>query len=286
MAAPHLIVGGDSWMGRALGAGLRSAGAEVLATSRRTASPQALHLDLAATPDSWALPDQVDAAFLFSAVTSLAACRQDPEGTRRINVQNTLALAQRLLDRGAFVLFPSTNLVFDGEQPFCAAEAPRSPRGVYGRHKAEAEEGLLALGGNVAVLRMTKVVGPDIPLFTAWARDLRAGQPVFPFHDMVMAPLPLALVLRAFCALAEARAPGIWQVSAQEDIPYARAAGFLCRRLGADPGLVRPISWRDRPGVEEPPRHTTLDPSRLQQAFGITSPRAEDSLNEVFRSLE
>ncbi|HBE95219.1 MAG TPA: 2-deoxy-D-gluconate 3-dehydrogenase, partial [Desulfovibrio sp.] len=35
MAAPHLIVGGDSWMGRALGAGLRSAGAEVLATSRR-----------------------------------------------------------------------------------------------------------------------------------------------------------------------------------------------------------------------------------------------------------
>src|ERR1700691_3391804 len=110
-----LIVGGDSEIGAAAYRAMKAQGATVAATTRRSEHVAADRpfLDLAAPLDSWAPPPGTQAVCLCAAIARLSACADDPEGSVHVNVVQTLALVQKLLERGIAVVFLSTNQVFD-----------------------------------------------------------------------------------------------------------------------------------------------------------------------------
>ena len=117
------------------------------------------HIDLT---EEIILSDQIryDSAVLCAGITRLAKCREDPIGTRRINVEGALNLAQYLSDQGSQVIFLSTDKVYDGMSQYRSPEDEVSPVSEYGRQKAEAEKGILGLPNGV-VLRVAKVIYPD-----------------------------------------------------------------------------------------------------------------------------
>lgn len=264
-----LIVGGDGLIGAALTSELRRAGVHVLRTTRRP-DVDGLRLDLTRDPATVVLPEAVDVAFLCAAQSRLQDCAVDPVGTQLVNVDHTVQLAARLVAAGAFVVFVSTTQVFDGSQPGRHPLDVTCPVTEYGRQKAAAEAALLGLlGERVAILRLTKVIGPGMPLLWGWAQALRRGEPVHPFADAFMAPVPLSCSVQALQLLANRRAAGLWHLSATRDIPYAAAARYLGKRVGARPELVQPVPAAASGVV--PPRHTTLDASGLC-ALGVTIP--------------
>jgi dTDP-4-dehydrorhamnose reductase len=278
-----LVVGVDGQIGKALWSRLAISGAAAWGTSRRPCSAAGvLPLDLADEPRSWHLPRDVETAYLCAAVASLAACRASPAESALVNVERTAALGQRLVEAGAFVVFLSTNLVFDGSLPFRSPRDDVSPATEYGRQKAEAERRLLALGNAVAVVRLTKVLGPATPFLAQWRADLARAEPIRPFSDVVMAPLPLGFVGESLARLAGARRPGLFQLSADRDVTYAQAARRMARRLGADPQLVRAIGCEESDVVlESNPRHTTLDTTRWQSELGAAPPSPWQSIDEA-----
>ncbi len=287
-----LVIGADGGIGKELTAALRAKGRNPLATTRRSVplpsgAPDALYLDLAGDMGSWAPPETADVAFFCAAITATDQCRKDPAGTRLVNVENTVLLAEQLVLGGWFVVFLSTNLVFDGSMPQCAASAPVCPRTEYGRQKAEAEARLLALGSSVAVLRLSKVLTPNFSLFLRWAVELSQGRPVAPFNDMGMAPVPMDLLIQVLLDLAESPLGGIWQLSATDEMSYAQAALQLCRHRGSSEALVRPVSWQEAcPDLEHVPAHNTLDCSRLTQAFGLEPLSARHALARTFGEMQ
>ena len=192
--------------------------------------PGCLHLELTNSPECWSLPDSIGTAYLCAGITTHDACRQDPAGSRQVNVHRTVELARRLLAEGAFVVFPSTSLVFDGSTAYSDALRPVSPRTEYGRQKAEAERELLSLPGT-AVVRMSKVLGLDWPLGKKWRAALEGGLPIHPFSDMVMAPMSIDFAVDVLVKVGSAKAEGIHQISADHDIAYAEAAARLVSRL-------------------------------------------------------
>lgn len=274
MSQPLLIVGADGLLGGALLHRARAAGVPCQATRLApTAADPALHsLDLAAPLDAWEPPAPTHAALLCAAVTRLDACRADPARTRHINVVQTLELARRLTARGVFVVFPSSNLVFDGDLSRTPADHPVHPRTEYGRQKAEVEAGLRDLGPHIAIVRLTKVVHPDWPLLRAWRDALAAGQPVHPFPDLVCAPIPLDRVVDGLLAIARDRRAGLWQFSAARDVSYADLARHVADRLNAPAALVQPRPAGDLGGVEHRPAHTTLDTSRARRELDLEFP--------------
>jgi dTDP-4-dehydrorhamnose reductase len=270
---PLLIVGAEGLLGSALVAQARQRGLEVCATmqQRDDASEGVHRLDLAEPPDAWS-PPPCSSAVLCAAVTSLEACRRDPVSTRHINVTQTLRLAERLVQTGAFGVFISSNLVFDGARPCRPAGDTLCPKTEYGRQKAEVERALAAWGDSVAVVRLTKVVSPRWPLLRGWLEALRGGRAIEAFEDMVCAPIPLDLTTRGLLEVARRRKPGIWQFSAAADVSYADLARDLAVRLGTDAGLIRHVSARDRLAPEHLPEHTTLDTSRAVRELGMSFP--------------
>ncbi|NJM59216.1 MAG: sugar nucleotide-binding protein [Oscillatoriales cyanobacterium RU_3_3] len=272
-----LIVGADSSIGQALAARLRSGGKPVLETTRRreTLTETRIFLDLTQEKEieNWNPPAQIETAYLCAAVTSLAQCNQDSMQSAEVNVRNTISLARNLISRGTFVVFLSTNQVYDGSIPFRKADDRVCPQNEYGRQKAEAEKHLLALGNLVSIARFTKVLNHNVPLFQRWIQELRNNRPIHPFLDMVMAPVPLFFAVDVLSRLAELRLPGIIQVSGEQDITYDRVAYYITRQIGANLELVKPIKSKEA-GLhpEFVPLHTTLDTTQLRVQLGLETP--------------
>jgi dTDP-4-dehydrorhamnose reductase len=283
----HLVVGADGLVGRMLAAHLADKGLYVVTTTRRRdrTNQTRLFLDLADNTATWELPERVTVAVLCAALTKIDLCRQDPATTANVNVTGTVALAKNLAAAGAFVIFLSTNQVFDGSQPQRRPDELPAPATEYGRQKAETEKQLLALGRQVSIVRFTKLLSPDMALFTNWAQALKNGQIIHPFSDMTMAPVPMTFAVEVLGRIAERRRPGIVQVSADQDITYEQAARFLAERLNADDKLIQPIRARDSGGsFESIPRHTTLDTTILRTELGLEPPNVWTALTSVLPS--
>src|SRR5262245_13653158 len=110
-----LIVGGDSFIGRAVRSRHADGGDRVTYTTRRPGSTGATPLDLRNVPSEWAPPTNVETAYLCAAVARVDECENDPAGARAVNVDGTLSVARALLASGTFVVLLSTNYVFCDE---------------------------------------------------------------------------------------------------------------------------------------------------------------------------
>jgi len=275
-----LVVGVDSMIGGALASAWSERGAHVIGTTRRAvAAGPWIHLDVSSPAEPrFRFSRTPELAYLCAAVTNMERCEEDPAGTSRVNVQGTVGLARRLSCEGAWILFPSSNIVFDGNSPGRMAQDAVSPPAEYGRQKARAEAEILSLG-NSAVIRMGKVVGRSTGPFAGWAQSLRQGVSIEAFTDKVCAPLSLGRTAQLMVTMGERRLAGTFQACARRDITYEEAARFLARRLGASEALVRPVLGRDR-GIRSSflPAHTTLDASALVASVDWTPPDPEAEL--------
>jgi len=281
----YLIVGGDSQIGTGIAKLLENAGEKVLKTTRRkhSATVNALHLDFADDISRWEPPPDIHTVFLCAAVTSIEQCRLNPGKTKKINVENTLKIAAKLSENNAKIIYPSTNLVFDGQILYQKAGDSPNPRTEYGRQKAEVERGILGLSENHSIVRLTKVINNRMPLLINWIKDLTSRIPIFPFSDMVISPIPLDFASNALVKTAKNQKSGIWQVSGKNDVTYEQIARHIARKLGVSQDYVKPIKTIDSEfEFESVPKHTTLDASRIEKELGLIGPDIWETIDRLF----
>lgn len=281
----HLVVGGESMVGAALVQRLTRSGMNVRGTTRRhdAITDTNLFLDLSPVPDNWSPPEPVDVAILCAGVTRLKACKEQPEESRRINVEGIVKVAEILRKQGAFIIYLSTNQVFDGTQPLVTPSSFTAPVTEYGRQKAEAEQSLSKAGSVDAIVRLTKVIGPVNALIEGWKRDLLSGHTITPFSDMTLAPVPLSSVLSILTMIAQERRSGTFHVSGERDITYAEAARIGAEVLHVSPELVQPmLSVQADPDSEPSPINTSLNIDLLKATFGIAPPEVRWTIESAF----
>jgi dTDP-4-dehydrorhamnose reductase len=280
-----LVIGGDSVVGAALVRALTQRGDTVYATTRRrnTVNGDSLHLDLADDGIETVPLPVTDIAFFCAAVSGFAVCRNDPVLARRVNVEGTGKLARRLTRQGVYSVLLSSTAVFDFQRPRVPADAPLRPLTMLGQIKAEAERTFLALGQAASVLRLTKVVTPDAPLFAEWIAALRRHSSISAYSDLHIAPISLADATRAMFAVAGDRGSGIYQVSGASDISYLDVARHLAKMMGVPPGRIRSkLAVENGIPASEVPRFTTLESSRIEALTGCGAPDPYDLIETIF----
>jgi dTDP-4-dehydrorhamnose reductase len=273
------IIGSDGAIGVALHARLDALGIPTIRSSRRQHSRDALHLDLR-KPDLGVRLCENDVVVLAAAMTNLASCREDPAAARQANVEAPFSLARQAREAGAFVVFPSTNQVFDGAQIDPEPDTPVAPRSTYGKLKAEAEARLAELGPDVAILRLGKAIGPHLGLFASWRCDLLAGRPIKAFGDLVMAPIAIVKVACALERIGMLRAGGVRHLSGGTEVDYASAARHFAARIGALENLVVPALAAEA-GIPESerPRHARLAAGDIEKIVGFAGADARRELD-------
>lgn len=277
-----LIVGSDSLIGSALRESCQHRKLPFYETSRRPRR-NGIRLDLSEQPSHWQVPCGIRIGILCGAVTKISDCERDPIRTRRVNVEAPVLLASMLQEKGAAVLFLSTSLVFGGHTMAAKWDDPLKPETAYGHQKAEAEALISEIGPRVAILRITKVVHPLLPLFMEWATRLRSRLVIRPFSDRVFSPVPISLVVKAILSIVTAFTPGIFQLSGDKDISYSAAASLLAKFLDVPETLVQPRLSQTCHTVTAM-RHTTLTPNLPPGVAAAASfPSVEETLADVYQ---
>ena len=124
-----LIIGCDGMIGTALMSFLVESGVSVIGTTRRKESITSYKgfLDLTEKIEQWIVPPTIEVAVLLAGESKVTVCQKDPERTRQINVEKIVYLANYLIANDVFVVYLSTNQVFDGSKPYQTTGSPFSP---------------------------------------------------------------------------------------------------------------------------------------------------------------
>lgn len=263
MMHSSLVVGVNGIIGSALFKRLRSRNVSVVGTTQRIhlKDDGVFYLNLLDPPNLWKFPkDKFDVAYICAAISRMASCEDDPTKSRQVNVIGMKNLVRHLIDTGTFVIFLSTNQIFSGNSPYVPANAPCNPMNEYGRQKSEAEEDIQSYLDHWAIIRLTKVMEPDMPLLKQWVEKLEANHPIEAFEDMMLAPVSLRQVIDTLILIAEKKQSGVYQLSGAKDISYLTMAHYLTDHLKRAKNLVHPTSATDK-GIKKIflPRFTTLD---------------------------
>ena len=288
----YLLIGGDSELGASTYRYLKQSGHAVQATTRRrdAVSPERPFFDILHSLDDWNPARSVDAACIFVAVARLRDCAADPIASAQINVAQTLRLIDRLNADGTYVLFLSSNQVFNGERPNVPADAPACPISEYGRQKAEAEAAIrerMAKGAPLAILRLSKILSPNLELIRSWISALLSGKSIRAFNDMTLAPVPIDLANAAIAALLQEKRPGVYQLTGPRDVTYADIGTRLARELGVSPELIESVSaYSTAMPKGATPRYTTLDSTFLRERYGIVVPDVWEALTPILEATK
>jgi dTDP-4-dehydrorhamnose reductase len=155
-----LIIGVDSQIGIALKNYLTTKKITVFGTTRKKENTNlnTYYFDLE-KPDFEIFTNKISSVVFCAATTNIAECEKDPQKHQAINVTNTIKTIEKLAQNNSFVIYLSSNAVFDGKKAFYKNKDKTCPTTLYGKFKTEVEEYLTTeLENNSCVLRLTKVI--------------------------------------------------------------------------------------------------------------------------------
>ncbi len=282
-----LVVGSDGLIGNALVSKLEASGMNIMGTTRRKKSVSAKNpfLDLEEDNSSWEPGAAPRAAVICAGVTSLKKCQERRAETEKVNIRGICSLINTLAALNSYVVFISSDKVFDGAKPFPAPDDPVSPATEYGRQKAVVERLISGLGARICVIRFTKVVGPADKLFSEWRKALNRGEVIHPFLDMYISPIPLSFAVSVIERVLDLQPVGVVHASGARDVTYEEAARIGAASLGADPSLIQPVEAKTFPGFEhQTGKKTALNISGLKDRMGLTPPDIEWTIENIFSS--
>lgn len=207
-------------------------------------------------------------ALIAAAIGDVRVCETRPDFSRRVNVEGTLALAERLADLGIKPIFLSSDYVFEGSRGGYGDSSPTRPATEYGKQKVEVENALPHIcADRYLVLRLSKVMGADPgdgSILDQMAKGLREGKTVSAAHDQVFCPTFAGDIVRIALELQSRDATGIYNLAAPEALSRLEMARRIASGLGADPSLIRSISIDDLGEPFRRPKRTDMVCERLR----------------------
>jgi len=271
-----LLTGASGLLGRSVYRELKSCGKgfEVTGTAFSRTDGDLVKLDLL---DSSAVKKFISDFKPDLIVHSAAERRPDevkanPEKAQRVNVDATGFIAEAAEACGAFILYMSTNYVFDGKNPPYYPESVTNPLNDYGRMKLEGEKIVADRCSNAIILRIPILYGRCEYLgesaVTLIADGINPDRPFYIDNRMTRFPThadDVAAVITGLAGLIQdgEKISGIYQWSTETPYTKYSLAKIMAGILRVNPDLI----LEAEPDLNAAPRpqNAKLDTGRLKE---------------------
>jgi len=241
-----LIIGGNSFIGRHVAQKLILSNFTVDLTSKRTSDRNNFMFFDLAQPNYIFLENNYNVAIICAGMSGLSQCQQNQSAAWRINFENTIELTRNLMSKNIFTILLSTSSVFEGYGHNCRVDEKHYPISSYGETKAKLEqETIRRYGSNVAILRLTKVVGKDWQQTKRWNDEYKKNGIIKAFSNRFFYPISLELVSKIICHLADNPVPGVFQIGGDSKFSFYEFAKKIYGLKGFDGGKIIPIEDED-----------------------------------------
>jgi dTDP-4-dehydrorhamnose reductase len=274
-----LITGANGILGRALSE--RLGGAHTLYLWGRGEADLTDEAQVRAAGKSLAFEAVVHAA----AMTNVDGCESEPERAMAANRDATRFVAALARERGAAMVYVSTDYVFDGSKgsPYME-EDPTHPINEYGRTKLAGEEAVRASGAACLVVRTSWLYGPGGKNFVETiAAKLGRGESLEVVDDQRGSPTYARDLASAIEVLLRRGALGTVHVTNSGHTTWHGFAVEIARYLGASNPITPTTSERiQRPAAR--PKYSVLSGARFHALTGESLRPWEEAVHHYLAS--
>lgn len=262
-----LITGGSGILGSKLAEIASDRGYEVISGYVDHPPPigERLKMDLADPEDvrRRILASEPDLVFHAAALTDVDRCEVERDLAMKINVRGTELVRDAARVFGAFIVYVSSDYVFDGNRGYYREDDPTKPVNWYGQTKLLGEEGCDCVA-------RTSVIYGALPArgkvnFALWLIErLRAGDEVKTVTDQTITPTLNTNLAKMILEAGERRLEGVYHMAGATRISRRDFAVEIAEEFCLDAGLIIPGKMRDMNWKAKRPVDSSLDTGKVR----------------------
>ncbi|NHI03649.1 dTDP-4-dehydrorhamnose reductase [Candidatus Nitrosotalea sp. TS] len=227
----------------------------------------ATHLDLT-SPDGIIKvieSTRPDVIIHLAAMTNVDLCETQKDLATKINAKATAVIAEQAKKLGAFLVYVSTDYVFDGEKGMKIESDNTESIDHYGKSKLEGEKAVEEIATKWCIARTSTPYGihpkkKSFPIFIA--ENLKSGIPLDIITDQYTSPTYVPNLSRMLIEISSRKIQGILHVSGATRVSRYDMAMMVADKLNLDKKLLRPTSMGNMNWTAKRPRDSSLDISK------------------------
>ncbi|HPP66550.1 MAG TPA: NAD(P)-dependent oxidoreductase, partial [bacterium] len=211
-----------------------------------------------------------DIVFHLAAFTNVDGSEQNPIIAFKTNVggtNNIAIMAERL---NSYIVYISTDFVFDGRKKFPYTEDDIAfPVSVYGKTKLEGEQIIKDVCKQYCIVRTSKVFGKNGRNFASVLPEkLKRKEKIAITTDLVNSPTYAKDLAVALCKIVEKRFNGLLNFCNKGWCNWYEFGMYICRYYNFDTSLLIPISVNNfHDSIAPRPCFSALDTSLFARNF-------------------
>jgi dTDP-4-dehydrorhamnose reductase len=258
-----LITGGSGLLGSRLAEIALERGHSVYSGYHQTrpGAGTPVRLDLAEPLSSSKVVEDLkpDLVVHSAALTDVDRCEVDLDLAFRINVEGTRSISLAARRAGSFLIYVSTDYVFDGRVGRYSEEDEPNPLSYYGYTKLLGEQCCHDCIARTCVLYGARPAGNKVN-FALWiAERLRKGEEVKVVTDQHITPTLNTNLAGMILESGERRLRGIYHMAGATRVTRYQFACELARALGLNEDLVKPSRMGEMEWKARRPADSSLD---------------------------
>jgi len=223
-----------------------------------------------------------DVVIHLGAMTGVDLCEKEKTSASEINTKATEIIAKECSKLNSFLVYVSTDYVFDGNFGMYKEDDVANPLGFYGKSKLEGEKAVQNFSTNWCIVRTSTPFGlhPTKKSFPIWViENLQKQKQIDVLIDQFTSPTYVPNLSRMLIEISERRITGIIHAAGASKISRYQMASMVSDKLNLDGTLLKQISMNKMKWVAQRPKDSSLDVSRASSILNEKPQKIDQSLN-------
>ena len=223
-----------------------------------------------------------DVVIHLGAMTGVDLCEKEKTSASEINTKATEIIAKECSKLNSFLVYVSTDYVFDGNFGMYKEDDVANPLGFYGKSKLEGEKAVQNFSTNWCIARTSTPFGlhPTKKSFPMWViENLQKQKQIDVLIDQFTSPTYVPNLSRMLIEISERHITGIIHAAGASKISRYQMASMVSDKLNLDSTLLKQISINKMKWVAQRPKDSSLDVSRASSILNEKPQKIDQSLN-------
>jgi dTDP-4-dehydrorhamnose reductase len=204
-----------------------------------------------------------------AALTDVDRCEREKDLAYKINVEGTRAIAEAARRAGSYLIYISTDYVFDGQRGLYREEEETNPVSYYGLSKLQGEQFCLDQGciARTCVIYGSRPASGKVN-FALWLLNaLKSGKEARVVTDQFITPTLNSNLAAMVLEAADRHLSGIYHLSGASRVSRYDFACELARAFDLDRRLIIPSQMSDIGWLARRPMDSSLDTSKASRTL-------------------
>ena len=235
------------------------------------------------------LETEPDVVIHLGAMTGVDSCEKEESMAFDINTKATQIIAQQCSILDKFLIYVSTDYVFDGNSSMYYEDASTNPLSIYGKSKLGGEKMVQEFSSNWCIARTSTPFGihPTKKSFPTWIiENVKQKKQVNIVTDQITSPTYVPNLSQMLMEISEKNINGIIHTSGATSISRYKMAELIFEKFNLDKTLLKGVSSDEMNWIAKRPKNSTLNTSMANLVLDKKPETIEQSLNQFFDEID